>query len=84
MAQKAGYYIGPGERAEIERLHNGGAPAGVIADRIGSHPATVYRELQRGYTGAVDEYGCRLYSAAAAQVNFERNIKRRGERPAAT
>ena len=51
-------YLGPSERAEIERLHN-------------------------GYTGTVDEYGRRVYSAEVAQRTFERNIKRRGERAVA-
>ena len=73
-------YLGPSERAEIERLHNGGAPAAVIAGKVGSHVATIYRELPNGYTGAVDEYGRRVYSAESAQRTFERNIKRRGER----
>ena len=73
-------YLGPNERAEIEKLHNGGAPAAVIAGRIGAHVATVYRELQNGYTGDVDEYGRKVYKADLAQENFERNIKRRGER----
>ena len=73
-------YLGPSERAEIERLHNGGAPAAVIAGKVGSHVATIYRELPNGDTGAVDEYGRRVYSAEVAQRTFERNIKRRGER----
>ena len=73
-------YLGPSERGEIERLHNGGAPAAAIADRVGSHVATIYKELPKGYTGSVDEYGRRVYSAEVAQRTFERNIKRRGER----
>lgn len=44
-------YLGPNERAEIERLHNGGAPAATIAGRIGYHRATIYRELPNGYDG---------------------------------
>ena len=76
-------YLEPSERAEIERLHTGGAPAAVIAGKVGSHVATIYRELPNGYTGAVDEYGRRVYSAEVAQRTFERNIKSRGERAAA-
>ena len=82
MGRKS-YYLGPNERAEIEKLHKGGAPAAAIAARVGCHTATIYRELQNGYTGAVDEYGRRVYSAEVAQRAFERNIKRRGERAAA-
>ena len=55
MARKL-RYLGPNERAEIEKLHN------------------------NGYTGDVDEYGRKVYKADLAQENFERNIKRRGER----
>ena len=73
-------YLGPEERAEIERLHSGGARPALIAEKIGAHVATIYRELPNGYTGAVDEYGHRVYSAEVAQQTFERNIKRRGER----
>ena len=73
-------YLGQSERAEIERLHNGDALAAVIAGKVGSHVATIYRELPNGYTGAVDEYGRRVYSAESAHRTFERNIKRRGER----
>lgn len=83
-------YLGPEDRALIERLRNGGAPAAVIADKVGVHTATIYRELSNGYTETpgedgrptptVDEYGRRVYDAEVAQRTFERNIKRRGER----
>ncbi len=48
--------------------------------KVGSHVATIYRELSNGYTMTVDEYGQRVYSAEIAQRTFERNIKRRGDR----
>lgn len=85
-------YLGPEDRALIERLHKGGAPAAVIAAAVGVHQATIYRELPNGYTytgppdedgrptPTVDEYGRRVYDAKVAQRIFERNIKRRGER----
>ena len=76
-------YLGPSERVEIKRLHNGGAPAVVIAKKVSSHVATIYRKLSNGYAGTVDEYGRRVYSAEIAQRTFERNIKRRGERAGA-
>jgi len=40
MGQKL-HYLGPSEGAEIERPHNGGAPAAVIAKRVGFHIATI-------------------------------------------
>ena len=37
-----------------------------------------------GYTGAVDKYGFRVYSAKVAQITAERNFqKSRGKRQAA-
>lgn len=44
-------YIGPVERAEIERLHNGGGSPAFIAERVGVHVSAIYRELPKGYTG---------------------------------
>ena len=58
MGQKL-RYLGPEDRATIERLHNDRAPVALIAEKIGVHPATIYRESRNGYTGAVDHYGCR-------------------------
>ena len=37
------HYLGPTERAEIEKLRNGGTPAAKIAERIGYHTAAIYR-----------------------------------------
>ena len=69
-------YLGPNERAEIEKLHNGGAPAAVIAGRIGAHVATVYRELQNGYIGDVDEYDRKEYRAARGNNQRREGIRR--------
>ncbi len=44
MGQKL-RYLGPSERVKIERLHNGGALAAVIAEKVGDHVATIYRKL---------------------------------------
>lgn len=77
-------YLGPEDRATIERLHNDRAPVALIAEKIGVHPATIYRELRNGYTGPVDKYGFRVYSAKVAQITAERNFqKSRGKRQAA-
>lgn len=80
MAQRAGYYLGKEERAEIERLHNGGATPAFIAAAVGAHVATIYRELKNGYVPGLNECGRKVYSAEVAQQKFERSIKRRGER----
>lgn len=79
-------YLGLSERENIERLHKGGATAAVIADKIGAHPATVYRELQLGQVldekgePTIDECGRRVYSAEVGQRAFEDAMKRRGRR----
>lgn len=79
-------YLGLSERENIERLHRGGATAAVIADAIGAHPATVYRELLLGQVfgpngePTIDECGRRAYSAEVAQRAFEDAMKRRGRR----
>ena len=79
MGQKL-RYLGPEDRATIERLHNDRAPVALIAEKIGVHPAT----MRNGYTGAVDKYGFRVYSAKVAQITAERNFqKSRGKRQAA-
>ena len=72
-------YLGPSERAEIERLHNGGAPAAVISEKVGSHVATIYRELPNGYTGTVDEYGvaARGHKYRVSIIFFEVVFERR-------
>ena len=64
---------------KIGRLLSGsmtGPLVALIAEKIGVHPATIYRELRNGYTGAVDKYGFRVYSAKVAQITAERNFQK--------
>lgn len=51
-----------------------------IAARLGVHTATIYHELQRGYTGEVDAAQREVYSAERAQAVVRENFKRRGRR----
>ena len=55
------------DRREIERLYNAGVKPTEIAQRIGVHHATIYRELRSGDTGAMDANGRIGYSAEIAQ-----------------
>ena len=65
----------------IERRSRRGTPAGLeIAARLGVHTATIYHELQRGYTGEVDAAQREVYSAERAQAVVRENFKRRGRR----
>lgn len=61
-------YLGPSERAEIERLYNGGRSGGggCRESRVScSHD--LQRTPERGYTETVDEYGC--YTVKALDDN---------------
>ena len=51
-----------------------------IADQIGVHVATVYKELKRGETGGLDRNMRREYSATLAQRRLAENFKRRGRK----
>lgn len=52
------------DRQKIEEMRNNGASEKEIADEIGVHIATVYRELERGKIVDVDKV---KYSADMAQ-----------------
>ncbi len=78
-------YLGLDERETIEHLHKGGATASLIAERIGTTPATVCRELKLGQlteagVAVKDEFGRLIYSAERGQRAFEAAMKRRGRR----
>lgn len=72
------------DRREIERLYNSGVMPVEIAQRIGVHHATVYRELRQGDTGQIDSNGRIGYSADLAQskVYNRRRLMQQTARPA--
>lgn len=74
--------ITPDDRKMISVLYDAGTPLPSIAAAIGVSVSTLYRELQRGYTGALNSNACRAYSAEKAQRTINQNIKRRGRTPA--
>ena len=71
------------DRKKIEAWHARGDRPLEIAARLGVHTATIYHELQRGYTGEVDAAQREIYSAERAQAVVRENFKRRGRRGAA-
>ena len=71
------------DRKKIEEMYSAGARALDIGNRLGVHTATIYRELERGYTGKTDKNYRPGYSADVAERNYQENIKRRGCKKAA-
>ena len=72
------------DRKKIEAWHlNGDRPADIAA-RLSVHYTTIYKELQRGATGALDANQREGYSAELAERRLRESFKRRGKRaPAA-
>ena len=73
-------YLDFEDRKKIEVWHARGDRPLEIAARLGVHTATIYQELQRGYTGEVDAAQREVYSAERAQAVVRENFKRRGRR----
>lgn len=76
-------YMNFDDRKELEALYLKGERVQDIADQIGVHVATVYKELKRGYTGDLDRNMRQEYSATLAQQRLAENFKRRGRKPEA-
>lgn len=72
------------DRKRLETLYKQGEKLSTIANSLGVHLATIYRELIRGDTGEIDENGRNEYSAKLAQKTIQNSIKRRGHRKHAT
>lgn len=64
-------------RRSIEEMYRDGVPVAVIAARLGKDRGTIYYELKKGTTGAMDENGRPEYSADVAQGSAsEARVKR--------
>ena len=75
-------YLSFADRQLIETMYRGGARALDIAIKLGVHTATIYRELQHGYTDELDQNQRQAYSAEVAERAAQANFKRRGKRAA--
>lgn len=71
-------YLDYEDRKNLEALYAAGKSLADIANTLGVHLATIYRELARGNTGKLDENGRNKYSAELAQKNIQSSIKNRG------
>lgn len=68
------------DRKTIETLYSAGAKPCLIAERVGSTLATVYRELKRGAPDANAEGYRPGYSADVAESRVKMNVRNRGRR----
>lgn len=73
-------YLTFDDRKKLENLYIHGEDLCTIANHIGVHLATIYRELMRGYTGELDINGRNGYSADIAQKTILTNLKHRGRK----
>ncbi len=72
-------YITFEDRKQIARLWSIGTPAQAIAEEIGVNPATISRELRRGYPGKNGRNQRPAYNPVIAQKAVEAAIARRGK-----
>ncbi len=70
------------DRKKIEAWHLIGDRPADIAARLSVHYTTIYKELQRGATGALDRNQREGYSAELAERRLRENFKRRGKKRA--
>lgn len=68
------------DRKQLEDRYNAGTALTEIADSLGVHLSTIYRELNRGNTGELDANGRAGYSAELAQKAMLESLKRRGRK----
>lgn len=73
-------YMTLADRETLEALYLKGERVQDIADSIGVHVTTVYKELKRGETGGLDCNMRKEYSATLAQRRLAENFRKRGRR----
>ena len=65
------------DRKILAEMWAAGERAAVIAVKLGVCPATVYKELERGYTGALNELSRPAYDPARGQAEYQRRLRNR-------
>lgn len=73
-------YLTHEQRLQIEKWYKAGERPADIAARLGIHTATIYHELQKGFTGRLDNNQRNEYSADKAQSVFFKNLRSRGRK----
>ena len=67
-------------RIKLETMLKHGHSKKEIAEELGVHISTVYRELKRGETGGLNGNYCPAYSAETAEKAVRRSMRNRGRR----
>ena len=80
MSRKKYKLLSYNDRKRLEMMYLNNERPSDIAAKLGVHTATVYRELQRGNTGNLDNNLRSEYSAEIAQRKTTENLKKRGAR----
>lgn len=78
MARKKYKLLTYEDRKKLEEMYLNNERPSDIADKLGVHTATIYKELQRGDTGALDKNLRSEYSAELAQCKTTESLKNRG------
>lgn len=73
-------YLTLTDREALERNYLKGERPQDIADDLGVHVATIYKELKRGDTGRLDRNGRKEYDAKLAQLRLVQSFGRRGRK----
>lgn len=73
-------YLTLADREMLEAQYLAGERPQDIADAIGVHVATIYKELKRGDTGKLDRNMRQGYSARLAQLRLHESMKNRGKK----
>lgn len=66
------------DRKAISKMYDAEESNLAIAVKVGVHPCTIYEELKRGYTGALDKNGRRAYDPELAQRTVQEHVRRCG------
>ncbi len=68
------------DRKTLARLYRAETPTISIAQQLRCSQTTIYNELERGFTGEVDEFGRRVYDPAQAQRVVQEATRRQGRK----
>lgn len=74
-----GYYLDHKARLKLSEMYNAGKTPLEISVRLDVHVSTIYRELERGFTGEFYPGGGKRYDPERAQAVFDASIKNRGK-----